>query len=381
MKFLFRLLITTSFFHCCLGNEFWNRSLTYEEIVQKAQAGYPYYMGLLGIYLRSGEAGCRVNFKAAKQWSEAALNKGHPFGSYNLANLAMLKGDFSEATRYYQDAALLLQRSASSGDPVSMYCMGEIDFQVKPTNISRALDYFQKSADTGFPQAQATLGSLYLKGLPGILSRDSKKGITLISEAVRAKSMTARFNLGMAYYNGEGVAQDSEKAIQWLKVAEKQNFAEAQYRLGVLLSEGSDNIPQDLSQGTLYLRKAAGQDHKLATDYLKKKVSSSPSNTSYENKSLTRNSTPKLQNEAILNEARQYYTGVGRNKDYHRAYKMLLPLAQNGFAEAARLIGLMKLSGKGTDKNLSDAKKWLSMAAENGDSLAKRMLEQYKSLF
>ena len=42
----------------------------------------------------------------------------------------MLKGDFEKATQYYQDAALLLQRQASSGDPIAMYCMGEIDFQV-----------------------------------------------------------------------------------------------------------------------------------------------------------------------------------------------------------------------------------------------------------
>ena len=190
----------------------------------KAKEGSPYYMGLLGIYLRAGEAGCSVNLEAAKQWSKAALKKGHPFGSYNLANLAMLQGDFSEATRLYQDAALLLQRQASEGDAVAMYCMGEIDFQVIPTNVPRALDLFEKSADAGYPQAQATIGALYLKGLPGLLERDPEKGVTLLSKAVRTRSLTARFNLGMAYYNGDGVLQSSVKAAQWLKVAEKQNL-------------------------------------------------------------------------------------------------------------------------------------------------------------
>ena len=50
-------------------------------------------------------------------------------------------------------------------------------------------------------------------------------------------------------------------------------------------------------------------------------------------------------------------------------------------AEAARLVGLMKLSGKGTEKNPKDAKQWLSVAAQKGDGVARRMLEQYKSLF
>ena len=172
MKKIFTLLIGILIYHNCFSEEVWKPSLTYEQVVLKAKEGSPYYMGLLGIFLRSGEAGCSVNLSAAEQWSKAALKKGHPFGSYNLANLAMLNGDFAEATRLYQDAALLLQRRASEGDPVAMYCMGEIDFQVLPTNVSRALDLFQKSADAGYPQAQATIGALFLKGLPGILDRD-----------------------------------------------------------------------------------------------------------------------------------------------------------------------------------------------------------------
>ena len=58
----------------------------------------------------------------------------------------MMDGDFEVATRMYQDAALLLQRQASQGDPVAMYCMGEIDFQVIPTNVVRALGLFKRSA-------------------------------------------------------------------------------------------------------------------------------------------------------------------------------------------------------------------------------------------
>ena len=35
----------------------WNPKVTYDTIITQAQAGSPYYQGLLGIYLRSGEAG------------------------------------------------------------------------------------------------------------------------------------------------------------------------------------------------------------------------------------------------------------------------------------------------------------------------------------
>ena len=379
--FLFSLFLYLS--SASWAKDIWDSSLSYGQVVAKAKDGSPYHMGLLGIYLRSGEAGCLVNVDASRQWSEAALKKGHPFGSYNLANLAMLKGDFSEATRLYQDAALLLQRRASDGDAVAMYCMGEIDFQVLPTNVPRALDLFQKSADAGYPQAQATIGALYLKGLPGLLERNPEKGVGLLSQAVRAKSLTARFNLGMAYYNGDGVPQDPSKAAQWLQVAEKQNFVEAQYVLGMLLAEGEEGLPKNLSQGVRLLNKADKQGHKLARAYLEK-MDLKPGTISNKVLQTTTSNFSNMtssEDEKILHEARKYYTGIGRPKNYEKAYSMLLPLAKGGYPEAARLVGLMKLSGKGTEKNPKDAKQWLSVAAQKGDGVARRMLEQYKRLF
>ena len=357
--FLFSLFLYLS--SASWAKDIWDSSLSYGQVVAKAKDGSPYHMGLLGIYLRSGEAGCSVNVDASRQWSEAALKKGHPFGSYNLANLAMLKGDFSEATRLYQDAALLLQRRASDGDAVAMYCMGEIDFQVLPTNVPRALDLFQKSADAGYPQAQATIGALYLKGLPGLLDRNPEKGVDLLSRAVRAKSLTARFNLGMAYYNGDGVPQDPSKAAQWLQVAEKQNFVEAQYVLGMLLAEGEEGLPKNLSQGVRLLNKADKQGHKLARAYLEK-MDLKPGTISNKVLQTTTSNFSNMtssEDEKILHEARKYYTGIGRPKNYEKAYSMLLPLAKGGYPEAARLVGLMKLSGKGTEKNPKDANHFL----------------------
>ena len=131
-------------------SELWTPSVDYKKVIQFAKEGSPYYQGLLAICLRSGEFGSVVNIDLSRQWSEVAYKNAHPFGSYNLANISMLEGDFGKATEYYQDAALLLERKASDGDPVSMYCMGEIDFQVIPTNVPRALEWFKKSAELGY---------------------------------------------------------------------------------------------------------------------------------------------------------------------------------------------------------------------------------------
>ena len=134
--------------------------------------------------------------------------------------------------------------------------------------------------------------------------------------------------------------------------------------------------------GVQLLRKAASQDHKLAASYLKKMdvIVEKPEKLKDAYPAAGQVSVLKG-DEEVMKEARQYYTGIGRTKDYGKAYSMLLPLAKGGYPEAARLIGLMKLFGKGTEKNSDEAKQWLSVAAQKEDPTAIRMLEQYKSLF
>jgi TPR repeat protein len=325
----------------------WDENITYNQIIERAKNGSPYYQGLLGIYLRSGEAGSSVNVDLSRKWSEVAASAGHPFGAYNLANLAMLDGDLVSATTLYQDAALRLQRFASDGDPVAMYCMGEIDFQVIPTNVNKALSLFVRSAELGYPQAQATIGALYLRGLPGLMERNTEKGIKLLSKAVRAKSLTARFNLGMAYYNGDGVEKNRIEGLALLQLAAKQNHQLAKE----YLHKSGNSMDQQNHQPNIH-----------------SKFKSNQKRVSYDDKDR-------------MDKARRLYTGVGVEQNYDKAFELFIPLAQGGNAEAARFVGLMKLSGKGTKKDLNLAKEWLSVASQKGDKTARRLLDSYKSLF
>lgn len=362
----------------------WDGNITYEQIIEHAKNGSPYYQGLLGIFLRSGEAGSSVNIELSRKWSQVAASAEHPFGAYNLANLAMLDGDLVLATTLYQDAAFRLQRYASDGDPVAMYCMGEIDFQVIPTNIQKALSLFMRSAELGYPQAQATIGALYLRGLPSLLERNTDKGIKLLSKAVRAKSLTARFNLGMAYYNGDGVEKNLFKASQWLRLAVKQNFSEAQYSLGLLLLEGGEGISKNTIEGLGLLKLAANQNHQMALEYLQKSgnpIEPKKYHSKIYSKTKINKQSDSFTDKDRLEKARRFYTGVGEMRDYRNAYELFFPLAQGGNAEAAYFIGLMKLSGKGTEKDLNLAKEWLSVASQKGYEKAQRILDSYKSLF
>ena len=48
----------------------------------------------------------------------------------------------------------------------------------------------------------------------------------------------AQYNLGVMYYEGQGVRQDYHKAVEWFCKAANQGFAQAQNNLGVMYDEG-----------------------------------------------------------------------------------------------------------------------------------------------
>ena len=47
--------------------------------------------------------------------------------------------------------------------------------------------------------------------------------------------------------------------------------------------------------------------------------------------------------------------------------------------EAARYVGLMKFSGKGTSKSIDDEA--VAVAAQKGDRVAQNLLDKYKAIF
>lgn len=71
-------------------------------------------------------------------------------------------------------------------------------------------------------------------------------------------------NLGLVYYNGEGVPQDYAEAARWLRLAAAQRDADAQYNLGFMCAIGR-GAPKDFVQGHVWLNLAALQGNQMAT--------------------------------------------------------------------------------------------------------------------
>jgi len=73
----------------------------------------------------------------------------------------------------------------------------------------------------------------------------------------------AQWNLGMMYYNGQGVEQDSVEAVKWFQKSAEQGDADSQLGLGWMYANGK-GIPQNLVLAHKWLNAAALQGSKAA---------------------------------------------------------------------------------------------------------------------
>jgi len=68
----------------------------------------------------------------------------------------------------------------------------------------------------------------------------------------------AQNNLGLMYYNGQGIPQDYGEAARWYRLAAEQGNAAAQSNLGSMYY-GGEGVPQDFVQAYMWVSLAASR--------------------------------------------------------------------------------------------------------------------------
>ncbi|MDG2286187.1 MAG: tetratricopeptide repeat protein, partial [Alphaproteobacteria bacterium] len=82
-------------------------------------------------------------------------------------------------------------------------------------------------------------------------------------KAAEQGNADAQFNLGVMYYNGDGVTQDYVEAAKWYRKVAEQGDAEAQNKLGFMYRKG-EGVTQDYAEAVKWYRKAAEQENVMA---------------------------------------------------------------------------------------------------------------------
>ena len=65
------------------------------------------------------------------------------------------------------------------------------------------------------------------------MAEDDVEAVKWYRKAAEQNYAPAQYNLGLCYDHGDGVAENQVEAVKWYRKAAEQNDAEAQYNLGI----------------------------------------------------------------------------------------------------------------------------------------------------
>lgn len=117
------------------------------------------------------------------------------------------------------------------------------------SDFEGALQWTRKAAEMNFLPAVMDMGALYMYGGKGE-KPDSASARKWYNKAVELGSREAHWFLGTLDYES---ARDIESALKHWRIAAESGIADAQYRLGRILSQKTES----LSEGIQWLEKAA----------------------------------------------------------------------------------------------------------------------------
>ena len=196
-----------------------------------------------------------------------------------------------------------------------------------------------RRATQGDPEAQCHIGICYYEG-KGI-EQDVQKAVEWFRKAAEQGYADAQNRLGVRYDRGEGVEENSKIANEWFLKAAKQGHVKAQYNIGWHYYIGN-GVSEDPKQAAHWFLKAAEQGHTGAQFYL----------------------------------GLSYFTGRGVIKDSKQAVVWFLKSANQDYALAQYVLGACYMGGEGIEKNPVEAVFWWKKAAEQDEPHALLRLGQ-----
>jgi TPR repeat protein len=200
------------------------------------------------------------------------------------------------------------------------------------------IEMLRKSADQGDAEAQISLAGAYFKG-QGV-PQDNQRAAAWLRQAAEQGNPKAQYNLGLFYKRGLGLRQDVAEAVKWYRKSAEQDFAEADLQLGQLYYSGDVGIDKNYPEAAKWLTKAAEHGKLWAQNTL-----------------------------GVM-----YEEGYGVDKDPKQAFNWFQRAAERGDAKAQSNLGRLYAEGIGVEKDLVKAYQWLTIAAQQGEITAPKML-------
>lgn len=266
---------------------------------------------------------------AAAEPAEEAVDRDATDGA--VPEMAAIVEAYREGD--YVTAREGLARLAPGGTPIAKYRYGRILLEGLggPRDPIGALEWLTEASEENNIDATTLLAQMYLGGIG--TARNPNHAVQLLERAATRGHARAQFLLGESLRLGEGTAPDAEKAFNWYVASAEQQNSNAQYALSRAYALGQGTA-QDRDKARKWLQEAASNGLPVAQFYLASNMEAGAGGLPAD--------------------------PAGALPWYRRA-------AENGNADARRILGTKYLRGDGVEADPDEGLRWLRLAASAGD--------------
>ncbi len=234
-----------------------------------------------------------------------------------------------------------MKQAADQGHPTSQFNIGMFYWQgiIKQKDEKEALAWFEKAAMNGYTAANAFMGQFCHD------RRDHVAAVQWWLKAAEGGCVLSQFNLGHAYFSGDGIEKDASLVMHWWAKSAEGGCQQALAMMAQLHCVGGYGAPRDMVAAMKFFKQ-------INLDALDRDV---------KNKTI-------------------FCIGAGFDeiKEFESAFSYLMASAKNGNPQAQFRISLYYTFGYGVEKDAELGLKWLFKAA-NGDAEAKNNLAVHMS--
>lgn len=350
-----------------------------------------------------------------EQLANSSLKNAQVLYGKLLLNGIGFKKDEQLANIYFQLA---------SDNPEGMYYLGinKIEGIGTEVNLTQGLEFLKKSADSGFPLAQAKYG-YYLREGP-IEIHNFIESAKYLEFAYKNHEIEGEYNFAVALYEGYGIKQDQDRAIQLLIDAAQNGNADAIYLYGKIvgktdIQESQRCYKRAAKRGNLnacykygkilyrenhldplaikYLRQCVDKkkfvdkikafiDKMEGIEYLKKlNQSVDPTQIAVLGdlyfkiipevalKYYVKSGIPR----ALMMQGICYYNGDGVPQNFEKAFTLFQAAVVKGDIYSSYFLGYMYMNGQGVEKDINNAITLFESATTFGHIQAQSYLGRY----
>ena len=325
--------------YCCGSGTKQDHEKAFEWFYKSAKEGNKFAQYSLANLYYFGN-GVEKDLSQAFLWYQKSSSQGQPYAMYSIAQMYS-KGEYvaaneETAQKYYKKAlsGFLELESKDQADENLFYKIGSMykNGLGIATDIDKAIDYFQRSAELGNRNAKRILALEYISGER--LERDIEKGISMLTECADSGDTFSCYKLGNLYLKGEIINQDLDRAEKYLLSAADNEFTQyalgklylqkekydimkaiscfeksadknmwASYQLGRLYLFGAEDLEKNKEKAMQYLNLSAEQGNEYAQNIL--------------------DNQEKFENEILANTILSLFVNLSRciENDYHRNFR------------------------------------------------------------